>query len=461
MFNLDITKQERDALVDDLLDMEVKYMDREPEDEFDYELDNLGEENKEWREYLEYLQDKDPEEYDFWKSYNPAAGLLEEDESYQPSLFDEPWDRPTPNVPKGKKKSKRKIFGWRRNNDKPSKRITKIDFYGHDKMRAKQQEQLDLFRKWKEEKNWKALHNAHYDWWAFPIDRGSAAYGDGYNVAGKNIDALVSDKKYMDNLVELASIYSEAMGWDIVNRDWLTGLDWDKGQDPWAQAYGARLYKIARSLQIFGLNDQYESFSLMVESLRLDDGLRRRIGKSQYWDNPDVPFNDITPGTRRHSRKMREEFSDVKPPKKRGGGKITGSMGAPPRPPRGSGRGGFVPPSQPRERFIRELNVDDWYIFTDDINEYLEKVKKRDVKISTDDYRELMKAVSIFNSLEAIPTDDNGISVNMSDEQVRQLRIVLKKITNMENKFFNIDDIYNALPTKERPRTIEAGGPDV
>jgi hypothetical protein len=158
-------------------------------------------------------------------------------------------------------------------------------------MREKQEEQLELFRKWKNEKNWKALHNAHYDWWAFPIDRGSAAYGDGYNVAGDNINKLVSDKKYMANLVELASIYSEAMGWDIVNRDWIKDLDWDKGQDPWAQAYGARLYKIARALQIFGLKGEYDSFSLMVESLRADDGLRRRIGKSQYWDNPDVPFN--------------------------------------------------------------------------------------------------------------------------------------------------------------------------
>jgi ADP-ribose pyrophosphatase YjhB (NUDIX family) len=461
MFNIDISKERRDSLVDDLLDIEVNYMDREPEDDFDYALDNLGEENKEWKEYLSYLEETDPDEYEFWKDYNPNTGFSEEEPLYQPSLFDEPWDRPTPNLPKGKKNNKRKIFGWRRNNDKPSKRINKIKFYGHDKMREKQEEQLELFRKWKNEKNWKALHNAHYDWWAFPIDRGSAAYGDGYNVAGDNINKLVSDKKYMDNLVELASIYSEAMGWDIVNRDWIKDLDWDRGQDPWAQAYGARLYKIARALQIFGLKDEYDSFSLMVESLRADDGLRRRIGKSQYWDNPDVPFNKITPGTKRHARKMRAEFGDSNPTKKPRRKKITGSMAVPPRQPSGSGRRGFVGPNQPRERFIRELNVDDWYIFSDDLNDYLEKVKKRDVKISTQDYRELMKAVAIFASVDAVPTDDNGISVNMSDEQVKQLRIVLKKISSMENNFFNIDDIYNSLPTKERPKTIEAGGPNV
>jgi len=461
MFNLDLSKEERDRLVDDLLDIEVQYTDYEPEDTFDYALDDLDESNKEWKEYLEYLKDNDPDEYEFWKDYNPNTGFSEEEPLYQPSLFDEPWDRPTPNLPKGKKNNKRKIFGWRRNNDKPSKRINNIKFYGHDKMREKQEEQLELFRKWKNEKNWKALHNAHYDWWAFPIDRGSAAYGDGYNVAGDNINKLVSDKKYMDNLVELASIYSEAMGWDIVNRDWIKDLDWDKGQDPWAQAYGARLYKIARALQIFGLKDEYDSFSLMVESLRADDGLRRRIGKSQYWDNPDVPFNKITPGTKRHARKMRAEFGESNPTKKPRRKKITGSMAVPPRQPSGSGRRGFVGPNQPRERFIRELNVDDWYIFSDDLNDYLEKVKKRDVKISTQDYRELMKAVAIFASVDAVPTDDNGISVNMSDEQVKQLRIVLKKISSMENNFFNIDDIYNSLPTKERPKTIEAGGPDV
>jgi 8-oxo-dGTP diphosphatase len=458
LFSIDISEEERNNLLDDLMEWDYVYTyGLELEDDFDYASDNLNESDKDWKDYLDYLKDNDPNEFEFWKDYNPTEGFTQEDS--QPSLFDEPWDRTVPRPLAGKKKSKRKLFGWRRNKDKPSRRINKIQFYGHKKMRDKQQEQLELFRKWKQESKWKDLHNAHYDWWAFPIDRGSAAYGDGYSVAGKNIDALKNDKQYMDNLREMASIYAEAMGWDLAKSDWLDSLEWDKGQDPWDQAYGARLYKVARSLQIFGLADEYKSFSQLVTSLRADDGLRRRIGRADYWDNPDVPFNNVTPGTRRHNRKMQAEFTLPKTSTKKRK-PATGGMAAPPRGPRNPGRSPVTPSSEPRNRFMRELNVDDWYIFVDDLGEYLEKVKSRDVQLSTNDYRELMKAISIFSSLEAVPTDDNGISVNMSDDQVRQLRIVLKKITEAENKFFNIDEIYNALPTKERPKTMEAGGPN-
>lgn len=457
LFSIDISEEERNNLLDDLMEWDYVYTDYEPQDDFDYASDNLNESDKDWKDYLDYLKDNDPNEFEFWKDYNPTEGFTQEDA--QPSLFDEPWDRPVPRPLSGKKKSKRKLFGWRKNKDKPSRRINKIQFYGHKKMRDKQQEQLELFRKWKQESKWKDLHHAHYDWWAFPIDRGSAAYGDGYSVAGKNIDALKNDKQYMDNLRELASIYAEAMGWDLAKGDWLDSLEWDKGQDPWDQAYGARLYKVARSLQIFGLADEYKSFSQLVASLRADDGLRRRIGKANYWDNPDVPFNNVTPGTRRHNRKMQAEFELPKTGTKKNK-PLTGGMAAPPRGPRNPDRSPIIPSSEPRNRFMRELNVDDWYIFVDDLGEYLKKVKGRDIQLSTNDYRELMKAISIFSSLEAVPTDDNGISVNMSDDQVRQLRIVLKKITEADNKFFNIDEIYNALPTKERPKTIEAGGPN-
>ena len=457
LFSIDISETERQNIIDDLMEWDYVYTDYEPEDDFNYALDDLNESDKDWKDYLEYLKNTDPDEHEFWKDYNPTDGFTQEDA--QPSLFDEPWDRPVPRPLSGKKKSKRKLFGWRKNKDKPSRRINKIQFYGHKKMRDKQQEQLELFRKWKQESKWKDLHNAHYDWWAFPIDRGSAAYGDGYSVAGKNIDALKNDPQYMDNLREMASIYAEAMGWDLAKSDWLDNLEWDKGQDPWDQAYGARLYKVARSLQIFGLDEEYKSFSQLVSSLRADDGLRRRIGKSDYWDNPDVPFNNVTPGTRRHNRKMQAEFELPKTNTKKRK-PLTGGMAAPPRGPRYSSRSPITPSSEPRNRFMRELNVDDWYIFVDDLNEYLKQVKTRDVQISTTDYRELMKAIAIFSSVEAVPTDDNGLSVNMSDDQVRQLRIVLKKITEADNKFFNIDEIYNALPTKERPKTIEAGGPD-
>lgn len=460
LFSIDIGEQERYRIIDELLDIEVAYTDYDPDgDDFDYELEQEIEREEEWNDYLDTLSD---EEYEFWKDYNPN-GYDGEGVSSSPMDVPLPWEREVPlparNNNQEKKKNKRKFFGWRKRQDKPSKYINTIKFYGHKHMQEKQAEQLEMFRDWKNKKDWKKLHNAHYDWWAFPIDRGSAAYGDGYNVAGENITALKTDPKYVSNLKELATIYAEAMGWDLEKGEWFEQLDWAKGQDPYAQAYGARLYKIARSLQIFEMTQEFDSFLTMVQSLRSDDDLKRRIGKSQYWDNTAVPFNNLTPGTRRATRKMRKEMQDEKPTRR-----LSGEMGGrnikkipiSNQPTRRS----IVSPNDKQMRFFTEIDVDNWYIFADDINEYAAKVKSKDIEISTPQYQELMKALAIINSLEALPTDDNGISINMSDEEIKRLRLILKTMTDLPN-FFNIKEIYEALPTRQKPRTIEVEGPDV
>jgi ADP-ribose pyrophosphatase YjhB (NUDIX family) len=458
LFSIDISEQERDEIVDELLDVEVAYTDYD-RDDFDYEAEEAAAQDSEWDAYLDSLSQ---EEYEFWKDYNPSGY---DGEGVSSSSMDVPlpWEREVPlparNTNQKKKKKKRKVFGWRKRQEKPSRYINSTKFYGHEHMQEKQAEQLEMFRSWKNKKDWKGLHNAHYDWWAFPIDRGSAAYGDGYNVAGENINELKNNSKYVSNLKELATIYAEAMGWDLAEGDWFDELDWNKGQDPYAQAYGARLYKIARSLQIFGLNQEFDSFLTMVQSLRSDDQLKRRIGKSQYWDNPSVPFNNLTPGTRRATRKMREEMEQKKPYGKLYGGMAGRKIKKIPLS-NGPARRSIDSPNDKRMRFIREIDVDNWYIFADDINEYAAKVKSRDIEISTPQYQELMKALAIINSLEALPTDDNGISINMSDEEIKRLRLILKTMTDLPN-FFNINEIYEALPTREKPKTIQSGGPDV
>lgn len=456
MFNLDISKEERDRLIDDLLDIEVQYTDYEPEDTFDYAAEEAAAQGNEWDTYLDSLS---PEEYDFWKDYNPS-GYDGDGVSSSSTDVPLPWEREVPLPSRGNsKKKKRKFFGWRKRQEKPSRYINSTKFYGHEHMQEKQAEQLEMFRNWKNKKDWKGLHNAHYDWWAFPIDRGSAAYGDGYNVAGENIEKLKKNPKYVSNLKELATIYAEAMGWDLEKGEWFEKLDWNKGQDPYTQAYGARLYKIARSLQIFEMTQEFDSFLTMVQSLRSDDQLKRRIGKSQYWDNPAVPFNNLTPGTRRATRKMREEMQDKKPYGKLYGGMAGRNIKKIPTSNQPARRS-IVSPYDKRMRFMREIDVDNWYIFVDDINEYAAKAKSRDIEISTPQYQELMKAIAIINSLEAVPTDDNGISIDMSDEEVKRLRVILKTMTSLPN-FFNINEIYEALPTRQKPRTIEVEGPDV
>ena len=38
-------------------------------------------------------------------------------------------------------------------------------------------------------KNWRAIHEAHYDWWAFPVDDRSS-YGDEYMVSESVINYM-------------------------------------------------------------------------------------------------------------------------------------------------------------------------------------------------------------------------------------------------------------------------------
>ena len=46
-------------------------------------------------------------------------------------------------------------------------------------------EQNKKFRLWASKKAWNTFHSSHYDWWAFPIDRGSMSHGNAYKVGPK------------------------------------------------------------------------------------------------------------------------------------------------------------------------------------------------------------------------------------------------------------------------------------
>jgi hypothetical protein len=440
LYNPELSDKERMDIVDELLDMEVEYSSYEEIlDEFDYAAEEDAYSSDGWDEYLAYLKNKDQDEYEFWSGYDPDSPTSSSTEGRQPGLFDEVWERPASSTPaKGQtRKSKRKKFGIFGTRDtKPSVYINKTKFYGTDVVKEDQKSQLDEFKKLRDEKRWKDIHNDHYDWWTFPIDRGSAAYGDGYNVAGENRIALMRDKEFMSNLKSAVEIYSEAMGWDLANSKWIEDLDWDNGQDPLKQAYGARLYKVARSLQVFEMNEEFDSFLMMVQSLRMDDSIKRRIGKSSYWDSPDVPINKITPGKNRRFRR----------------GLFSGNISSP--------RKDYskTPLLEKRTRFINEVSIDDWFIFLDDMADYFEKAKARNIKISSDAYFNVMKAVALIKELDVFPMDKGGVSLNMSDSEVINIRKTLKSLIDSKNyDFFNVTEIYNSLPTKQKPRDIGPG----
>ena len=64
-------------------------------------------------------------------------------------------------------------------------------FVGIKRLKEKQKEQLIKFESWAEENNWLAFHDAHYDWWMFPIDQPSRV-GLAYNLQQ---EAFVKHKK--------------------------------------------------------------------------------------------------------------------------------------------------------------------------------------------------------------------------------------------------------------------------
>jgi len=172
----------------------------------------------------------------------------------------------------------------------PQSRIRYSDSYGGDDL-IKDEQRIERM---KHEAlvasgSWNKIHSDHYDWWAYPIDRGSASYGETFNVAGEPIERLKKDPEFLASLAREIEIQALALGWSLYDQDWVESLDWENGQD-WRRAYPTRFWKATRSAQIFGLEDEFESLLVLKGSLE-DAGIA--FGREDYWRNPgtidDVP----------------------------------------------------------------------------------------------------------------------------------------------------------------------------
>jgi hypothetical protein len=170
---------------------------------------------------------------------------------------------------------------------KPKQYVAKTNntpFGGIDSLVSEQANQTRKFKTWADSRNWAEFHKQHFDWWTFPIDRGSAGYGFKYDISGKPLEDLKNNPEYLESLRTAAGLYLQSMAWDIKKHDWIANPDFDGGQDPTNNINGARLFKIARSMQLHGLNDEFNSTREMAQSLR-DAGYR--IGNDVFWNNPD------------------------------------------------------------------------------------------------------------------------------------------------------------------------------
>lgn len=173
----------------------------------------------------------------------------------------------------------------------PLPKDTRRDSYGGDEsIIADQADQLAEHEGMANAGDWNGIHGGHYDWWAYPIDRGSAAYGEFYNVAGEPLERLKQNKQFLDNVAAEIKLQAEALGWSLYESKFVDEPDWDGGQD-WRKAYPTRIWKMTRSAQILGLEEEFESLKLMQQSL-VEGGIT--FNHRKYWASPGT-VDDIPP----------------------------------------------------------------------------------------------------------------------------------------------------------------------
>lgn len=156
-------------------------------------------------------------------------------------------------------------------------------YIGDSKLIQHQKDQTVKFKIWAGNEEWENFHTSHYDWWTFPIDKGSASYGFMYDVSGLPIERLKTNDGYLQSLKDAAGYYLESVGWDMNTLSFIPNPQKSKGQSIDGNINGPRLFKISRSLQIHGLEREFDSVNEFAKIL-INRG--DRIGREDYWNNP-------------------------------------------------------------------------------------------------------------------------------------------------------------------------------
>jgi hypothetical protein len=188
-------------------------------------------------------------------------------------IFDGTW-REMPDPTPGNRTGVSGMMGRR---DNPTK------FVGLKTLLDKHFAQSEMFDQWEKNRDWNAFHRNHFDWWMFPIPRGSNSYGDGYNVSGQPLEELKSNDSYMKSLAKAVRQYLRAMAWDVDKNDWIDDAEVDRGQNPIGNINSARLYKIAQSTYAHGMMKEHMSIRRMANNLIQNNV---RVGNEDYWTGP-------------------------------------------------------------------------------------------------------------------------------------------------------------------------------
>ena len=144
----------------------------------------------------------------------------------------------------------------------PLRRNTDPSFVGVAELKRQQADQLAAFERWAARGDWQAIHRAHYDWWMFPIDE-TSQHGLAYVVYPGDIAELRGDAAYVRSYLRGVELLALAWGWDLAARKYLASPQPGQAWSHWP----IRLYKAARSLQLFGRADEFESLRVFALDL--------------------------------------------------------------------------------------------------------------------------------------------------------------------------------------------------
>lgn len=160
-------------------------------------------------------------------------------------------------------------------------------FIGVEELKKFHEAEVKYFENLAQRGCWGQLREAHFDWWLFPIDVGSNGRGNTYNVRSNHVESLKQDPDFMNGLRYAAKLICAGWGWDIENKSpykgaWKYDLSTNQSYErenlssreevnqAWND-YDVRLYKIVRSLRLFGEDTLADNILSFLKSEEIED----------------------------------------------------------------------------------------------------------------------------------------------------------------------------------------------
>lgn len=129
------------------------------------------------------------------------------------------------------------------------------EFVGLEYLKKKHAAQIAEFEQWASERDWMAFHNSHYDWWTFPYGYHTSSYGAAYAIYEYEAEHLKQDEQFIKRFLRGVELLMLSWGWDLNGRCHIPNPDPDQCWQDWP----IRLYKCAKSLKLFGFEEEFRS----------------------------------------------------------------------------------------------------------------------------------------------------------------------------------------------------------